>query len=109
MLDETMNMSAPLDKLYLIKHKLLSNVVKFSVSQQSYTEFIAHLSQTSNPLEQYTFVSSIECHNPSAVIERIQHSLKEQHSCGGIYQVSPSEALKVVQREALRIPVTTSE
>lgn len=99
------DINTSLDKIYLLKHKLLSNVVKLSISQQPKSEFIANLSNNQNPLVQFTFFSKIKCNNPSYVYEKVQQALKTHLAIGDLYDMSPKDALKIARREAFRIPV----
>ncbi|XQW84113.1 hypothetical protein ACOYR1_13330 [Thalassotalea piscium] len=95
----------PMDKIYILKHKLLSDVVKFSISPQPEHEFIKNLTNHKNALSQFLFVSTVECEDPSSVFINIQQSLALNKAYGEFYQISPKEALKVVRREAYRIPI----
>lgn len=93
------------EHVYLLKHSLLSNIVKFSVSEQSQAEFMENQFASNNPLEQFSFVYSVLCNDPLAVVERVQETLSAQNTFGELYQVSAQEALKIVKREAMRIPI----
>ena len=95
------DINTSLDKIYLLRHKLLSNVVKLSISQQPKSEFIANLSNNQNPLVQFTFFSKIKCN----VYEKVQQALKTHLAIGDLYDMSPKDALKIARREAFRIPV----
>ncbi|WP_385957922.1 hypothetical protein [Thalassotalea piscium] len=106
---KTMEIELPDNKIYLLKHKLFSDVVKLSVSHQNKHEFINALSSNSSPLTQFELVFKIRCENAPSVIENIEHSLKSQLTYGGLYQVSTKKAIQVLRREANRIPIVHTE
>ena len=91
--------------VYILKHPFFHDVVKFGCTHRNPDDIARELSSKARLLGQFSVFHSIQCEDPCTVKKRVVNSLNENLCIDEFYEVAPEVALKIVQRETMRIPV----
>ena len=92
--------------VFILQNSLFSDVLSFNSTDEDVGDMAKNMSRI-NPGE-FSVLSSIACEDHTEVKRRVLHSLKHTLFAGDFYEVTTQEALRVVRREANRIPAVSA-
>ncbi len=91
--------------VYVMTHSIFSDVVRIGCTPEDPEHYAKQLSE--NTPGDYTLVFSIQCANPCQIKQQIRDYLNAEKYVNEFYQVPPATVKKLLQREALKIPLQT--
>ncbi|TWX49241.1 GIY-YIG nuclease family protein [Colwellia hornerae] len=93
--------------VYVMTHSFFSDVIRIGCTPDDAEEYARSLSK--NSPGDYSLVFSLACNNPCAIKKKIRTYLNAKEYVNEFYQVSAEVAVKLLQRETLRIAITSEE
>lgn len=93
--------------VFVLQHSIFNHVVQFGCSEQNPADIAKKLSKKTRMPGEFSVVASHSCCEPCSAKARVIQALKNTHYVEDFYEVSLETAKKIVQREALRIPINS--
>ncbi|MBA6264418.1 GIY-YIG nuclease family protein [Colwellia sp. Bg11-12] len=89
--------------VYIMTHSFFSDVIRIGCTSEDPMEYAQALSK--NSPGDYSLVYSLACSEPCEVKKQIRTYLNAKKYVNEFYQVPAEVAVKLLQRETLRIPL----
>ncbi len=95
-----------LGNVYVMTHSFFADVIRIGCTPKDPQEYTQELS--ANTPGEYTLVFSLQCSNPCQVKKQIREYLNAQEYVNEFYEVPAEVAAKLLKRETLKIPISSS-
>jgi hypothetical protein len=89
--------------VYVMTHSFFSDVIRIGCTPDDPKEYVKSLSKKT-PGE-YSLAYSLACKNPCKIKKQVQEYLNAKEYVNEFYQVSAEIAVKLLNREVLKIPI----